>query len=427
MVEHQQLASYTASIEARLDLPTGASFATVSTFAADLGHTCIFPSLCSGGCLHVIETEHIVQPDKFASYCHDHPIDCLKIVPSHLAALLQAEDASSVLPRRLLVLGGEAPPHTLLRHVYKLAPKLRVLNHYGPTEATVGAAQPVPIGVKGEICIGGSGVARGYLNRPELTAERFALDPFSTVAGARLYRTGDLGRYLPDGTVELLGRSDDQVKIRGFRVEPDEITALLKQHPAIYDAVVLPYEARTDEKQLAAYIVFKPDWHALSSELQSYLQAQLPSYMVPVAFVTVAMLPLTPNGKLDRRALPPPDQAASVAPTSLAPPRTRTEELLVQIWTEALGTSAIGVHDNFFALGGHSLLATRVIARVHAQFGVDLFLRTFFEAPILTDLAAKIERLQQEGTQQQGSSPVEIRVQRAAREAHRLARPRQSP
>ncbi len=190
---------------------------------------------------------------------------------------------------------------------------------------------------------------------------------------------------------------------------------------------MLPYEARSGDKQLAAYIVFGPDQHEQAREVQSYLRMQLPSHMVPAALVTVQALPLTSNGKLDRKALPPPEQQTAPETDSRTPPRTRTEEVLAQIWAEALGTSALGVHDNFFALGGHSLLATRVIARVHSQFGVDLFLRTFFEAPTIAALAAVIERSQQEHTEQQGSPSLEIRVPRVARDAHRLARPRQSP
>ncbi|MEG4202268.1 amino acid adenylation domain-containing protein, partial [Microcoleus sp. Pol12A5] len=257
-IEHRQLLNYLYAIEERLNLPSGASFATVSTFAADLGNTAIFPALCSGGCLHIVSQERATDPEALAQYFRRHSIDCLKIVPSHLAALLTSI-AESILPRIRLILGGEAASWELIEKVRQINPDCLIFNHYGPTEATVGVLtyqvygeelkgisetvplgrpiantqiylldshlQPVPVGVAGELHIGGSSLARGYLNRPELTAEKFIRHPFD--AQARLYKTGDLARYLPDGNIEFIGRIDNQVKIRGFRIELGEIEAAL--------------------------------------------------------------------------------------------------------------------------------------------------------------------------------------------------------
>ncbi|MEO5731668.1 MAG: amino acid adenylation domain-containing protein, partial [Byssovorax sp.] len=258
-VEHRQLVNYVRGVRARLDLPADASYAHVSTFSADLGNTVLFPPLVSGGCLHVIAEELTTSPDALAEYFTREGVDCLKIVPSHLAALLSAANPARILPRKLLVLGGEASTWELVARIEKLAPDCRILNHYGPTETTVGvltyavekghpAASPIvplgrplpnsrvyvldaqrrpsPIGVPGEIYIGGDGVARGYLGRPDLTVERFVPDPFGP-AGSRLYRTGDRARYLPDGSLVFLGRTDFQVKVRGYRVELGEIEAAL--------------------------------------------------------------------------------------------------------------------------------------------------------------------------------------------------------
>src|SRR6185369_8896933 len=248
--------------------------------------------------------------------------------------------------------------------------------------------QPVPIGVAGELVVGGAGLARGYLDRPELTAERFVPD----VGGERLYRSGDLGRFLPRGGVEYLGRIDHQVKIRGFRIETGEIEAALSALPGVNQAVVVVREDRAESgpggKRLVAYV----GGDAIPEELRRSLQARLPEYMVPAAFVTLATLPLTPNGKVDRKALPEPERQTS-AETWLAP-RTPVEEVLAGIWAELLGLERVGADGHFFDLGGHSLLATRVMSRLRSAFGVELPLRDLFESPTLEGLAARIEAAQ---------------------------------
>ncbi|HSF43790.1 MAG TPA: amino acid adenylation domain-containing protein [Thermoanaerobaculia bacterium] len=423
-VEHRQLFNYVAGVTARLELPAGASFATVSTFAADLGHTMIFPSLCTGGTLLVIEEEALTDPEALAEAFARRPVDCLKIVPSHLASLLAAASRPErLLPRLRLVLGGEACGPGLIAALRRLAPpSCRIFNHYGPTETTVGVltypvpaegelpgALPlgrplpgtrvyvtdphqrlVPFRMAGELRIGGASVSRGYLGRPDATAERFLPDPWDGAPGARLYRTGDLARRRPDGTVEFLGRCDDQVKLRGFRVEPGEIAAQLLAHPAVRQAAVVLREGEADsEPRLVAYWVPARGADAEPGELKSFLAARLPAVMVPSFFVSLGELPLTGNGKLDRKALPAPEQ--QLPEEGRLAPRTPVEEVLAGIWAELLGREHIAATDSFFDLGGHSLLATRVMSRLRRVFGVEMPLHDLFNAPVLADLAARVE------------------------------------
>ncbi|UPJ95289.1 non-ribosomal peptide synthetase [Bradyrhizobium sp. 172] len=330
-----------------------------------------------------------------------------------------------------LLVGGDR----LHRMPASLTPPLKLINNYGPTEATVvatsgrlsienavphigrpiantrvylldGHGAPVPLGAVGELYIGGAGVARGYLNRPELTAERFLADPFSGEVGARMYRTGDLARYLPDGNLEFLGRIDDQMKIRGFRIEPGEIAARLVEHASVRDAAVVACEDRSGEKRLVAYVVTAAE-HAgeaegteLAGTLRTHLGARLPEYMVPSAFVRLAALPLTPNGKLDRKALPPPEDDA-YARAAYEAPRGEIEIALAQIWAELLGLERVGRHDNFFELGGHSLLAVRLLSRVSQAVGLALPLTALFAKPVLSDLAESIvDELSRSGPQE---------------------------
>ncbi|MBW4678523.1 MAG: amino acid adenylation domain-containing protein [Microcoleus vaginatus WJT46-NPBG5] len=433
-IEHRQLSNYLHSILERLKLPAGASFATVSTFAADLGNTAIFPALCTGGCLHIISQERATDPEALAEYFRRHPIDCLKIVPSHLAALLTSSDAVAILPRQRLILGGETVSWNLIEKVHKYASNCRIFNHYGPTEATVGVLtyrvdfeklrhdsetvplgrpiantqiyildshqQPVPLGVAGELYIGGDNLARGYLNRPELTTEKFIANPFKPQSDARLYKTGDLARYLPDGNIEFLGRIDSQVKIRGFRIELGEIEATLRQHPEVEQAVVIDWEDVAGDKRLVAYIVPKEELIASKSnlenlnlsELRTFLQEKLPAYMVPAAFVILKILPLTANGKIDRQKLSTADKACLFSTETFVAPRTPIEEKLADIWAEVLRLEKISIYDNFFELGGHSLLATQVISRLRQAFQIELPLTHLFEFPTVADLAVIISQ-----------------------------------
>ena len=424
-IEHRQLLNYVRSVSQSLSLPTHASFATVSTLAADLGHTMIFPALC-GGTLHIITEDRLVNPDALAGYFERHHIDCLKIVPSHLEALLTAREPRQVLPRQRLILGGEATQPGLLARLGDLEPECEVFNHYGPTETTVGVltfhapksrlqasaketlglplghpiantrvyvldahGQPVPPGIYGELYVGGEGVARGYHNRPELTAERFAPDPFSGERGARLYRTGDVGRHLPGGEIEFAGRIDNQVKIAGQRIELKEIEVMLTEHEAVREAVVVARDV-AGERALVAYVVTASEKPLGASELRQHLRQRLPQYMQPAAFVMLDKIPLTANGKIDRRALPAPSETRPEMDQEYEQPRTPAEEQLAQIWSEVLKLEQLGIHDNFFDLGGNSLLGTKMAARVRDRFQVELTLRNLFESPTIAQLSALI-------------------------------------
>ncbi len=426
-IEHRQLLAYVEGVASRLDLPDGTSFATVSTLAADLGNTAIFTSLCRGGCLHVISGERVIAPLPMAEYVASRRLQALKIVPSHLEALMTASEAARVLPTERLVLGGEALSQQLLARVTDLAPDCQVFNHYGPTEATVGVLaqravpseqasggqtvplgrpfhrvrahvlderlNPVPLGVAGELCLGGAILARGYLGRPDETASRFVPDPLGT-DGERLYRTGDLARHRASGVVEFLGRIDDQLKIHGYRIEPGEIEALLHQHPDVRDAVVVAHSDDADRTQLVAHLV--PEATApKSSELRQYLKDRLPHYMVPSFFVFLEAIPLTANGKVDRAALARGAAAASESreserAKSFAPPVTSVEKLLAKLWSAALRLDRVGVNDNFFELGGDSIVGIQIVARAN-QEGVTLSPAQVFQHQTIAELAAVAE------------------------------------
>jgi amino acid adenylation domain-containing protein len=422
-VTHLGVLNYSDFIRHTVEAEPGLSFATVSTLGADLGNTVIFASLASGGCLHVVGYDTATDGRKFMDYCARHPIDVLKIVPAHLQALLAASEPAAVLPRRLLVMGGDVLPHALADQVTG-AGHCRLLNHYGPTEATIGcltfpvetehegerfpATVPigrpidnaesyvlderldlVPMGVPGELYLGGAGLARGYFGRPDLTAQRFVPHPLGADAGSRLYRTGDLARILPDGTVEFLGRTDFQIKVRGYRVELGEIEARLTEHPGIEQAVVTARENQAGEKYLAAYIVPR-DSDGEPVGWREFLKERLPVYMIPTTMVCLPGLPLNQNGKVDRTLLPDPEAYLASSRRYVAP-RNPMEEMLSGIWSTLLKRDHIGVHDNFFDLGGHSLLATQVMARVRSVFCVELPLRTLFEATTVAQLAEAIE------------------------------------
>ena len=389
-----------------------AHYGLVSSVAADLGNTVLFAALCTGGCLHLIAEDRALQATALADYCREHPLDCLKIVPSHLGALLRDDSAAVWLPQQCLVLGGEAAPGSLIEAVRHHRPQGRILNHYGPTETTIGVLtyavprdetfdpssplplgqplpnlqvyvldaqqQPVPVGIPGELYVGGAAVSRGYLNQPELTAERFITNPFGP---GRLYRTGDRVRHSPRGYIEFLGRTDDQIKLRGFRIELGEIAAVLQQHPAVQQAIALLREDTPEPPRLVAYTVAP----TLAPEaLRAYLETKLPDYMVPAAIVPLRTFPLTANGKIDRPALPAPCPPTAVEQTA---PSTAAEHALVEIWQALLGMEAIGIHDNFFELGGDSILSIQVIARAN-QAGLQLTPRQLFEHQTIAALAA---------------------------------------
>jgi amino acid adenylation domain-containing protein len=427
VIPHAALSNYVDAVLHRLVLPPRSTFAMVSTVAADLGHTVLFGALVSGGTLHLIDRDTTLDVDCFAQYMAKHSIDVLKIVPGHLNALLQAQNAADVLPAHTLVLGGEATVWPLLEKIRSLKPSCRVINHYGPTETTVGiltqdaasahpSAATLPVGLPltntstwvldahmnpvcagetGELYLGGVGVARGYLGRPGMTAERFVPNPFS--AGGRLYRSGDRARRLADGAIEYLGRIDDQVKIRGYRVEPGEIAARLRALDGVQDAAVIVSAAG----RLAGFATAKPGCNLEPAALKQKLAAILPDYMVPSSVRVLDALPLNRNGKLDRQSLTELARTATRADGNIRrAPQGATEIALASIWGEVLGLvqskpeTGILRDDNFFALGGHSLAAMRMLSRVRATWPIDLPLRAVFIAPTLLALAVRIDEAQ---------------------------------
>ncbi|HEY7511066.1 MAG TPA: amino acid adenylation domain-containing protein, partial [Vicinamibacteria bacterium] len=350
----------------------------------------------------------------------DERITTVHFVPSMLRQFLEEPSAAEAAALRRVICSGEALPHDLQERFFSLM-AAELHNLYGPTEAAVDVTcwpcrrgderhvvpigrpiantqahvldarlRPVPLGAVGELFLGGVQVGRGYLGRPDLTAERFVPDPCGDRPGARLYRTGDLARWLPDGSVEYLGRVDFQVKVRGFRIELGEVEAALLAHPAVMDAVVVAREDRPGDQRLVAYLVGP----APAGELRRHLLGRLPEYMVPSAFVTLPALPLSPNGKVDRRALPAPGDGGLAPRGGVL--RTPSEEALAAIWEGVLRRAPVGPDDNFFELGGHSLLATQVIAQVRKTLGAELPLRAMFEAPTVRALAARVDAARRE-------------------------------
>lgn len=423
-VTHRNLAAYTAALVAQLGLDTAERAlrcATVTAISTDLGNTAIFPTLAAGHTVELVAPDVALDPDRFAAQHEQAPIDVLKVTPSHLVALLTA-GAARVLPHHTLIVGGEALSWDLVATV-RTAGSCRVLNHYGPTETTVGSCtydaaaappasrprtvpigrpiantrayavdsrgEPVPVGVPGELWIGGAGVAHGYAGDAPQTAERFAPDPFH--AGGRVYRTGDKVRWLPEGQLEFLGRIDDQVKIRGFRVEPREVEQVLLAHPQVRQVAVIAREDVPGDGRLVAYVV--ADGYPTVESLRATVSGALPDYMAPSAFLLLGSLPLTASGKLDRRALPPPDPSLGELGRPFIEPRTDMEGRLAKLWCEVLHCERVGVEDDFFELGGHSLLAAQIVARVRSELGVDLPLHSLFTAPTVALLAIELEAL----------------------------------
>jgi acyl carrier protein len=318
---------------------------------------------------------------------------------------------------RKLMLGGETLPASLAEQLTG-AMTGDLHNMYGPTETTIwsathrlnghgntvpigrpivntetyildGRLEPVPIGVAGELYIGGAGVIPGYLNRSELTAERFIPNPFSAYPGTRLYRTGDLARYLPDGNIEFLGRVDQQVKIRGFRIELGEIEAVLEQHPSVREAVVTARDDSAGAGRLVAYFTSEAAELSVSS-LRGFLEGKLPEHMLPSAFVRLSSFPLTPNGKVNRLVLPDPDVERPDLTEPFVAPRTPVEKALAEIWSATLGVERIGAQDRFFDLGGNSLSAVQIAFKIRQAFKIDIPLQ-FFQTPTLAGLAQKVE------------------------------------
>ncbi len=429
-VTHANLVNYATFIAGALGADREPlSFGLVTSISTDLGNTSVFGALCSGGTLVLLSPTAVADGAVMARELERSPIDVLKVTPSHIGALL-AGGADGVLPRRCLVLGGERAPWDLVARVREIS-EVPILNHYGPTEATIGCCTfpvgdgpgpfqpatvpigrpianatcyvldeglgPVPIGVAGRLFIGGAGIARGYVGQPELTAERFSPDPFAGRPEARMYETGDLARWLPDGALEFLGRDDEQIKVRGYRVEPAEVESALRSHPAVSDAVIVTQPGASGDVRLIAYCA--TTGAVSQEELRSHLAQWLPEFMIPSVIATLDTLPRTPSGKVDRRALPDPSTLAGSAASDYVAPRTPIEEAVAAMWAETLGLERVGVTEDFFEIGGHSLVATQVVAQVRSGLAVDLPLHSLFTCPTVESLAAEIMRMMGESEQ----------------------------
>lgn len=420
VVSQGNLIHYVSGVLQALQLPDDASLTALATVAADLGYTAWFGALLSGRTLRLIDETLANDPEALAVSLAAQPVDCLKIVPSHLKALLAVAEPARLLPRHSLVLGGEGLDLALVQRLRELAPACRIVNHYGPTETTVGCLShavpdvesslsgfapvgsplgdvsvqvldaylnPLPLGSAGELYVGGAGVANGYMGQPGLSAERFIPDPFAA-DGSRLYRTGDRVRMLSNGLLEFLGRIDHQVKIRGFRVEPGEVEACLKACTGLRDAVVLAQPTTSGEGlRLVAYLVAEQPLR--QDQLRQLLAKQLPDYMLPAVFVELAALPRLANGKVDRQKLPLPDATRSEAAVD-GEPRDAVEATLVTLWSALLERDSVSIHDDFFALGGDSILALQLIAKAR-QAGLKFSPKQLFAKPSIAALAATLD------------------------------------
>lgn len=419
MITHGSLMNYLRWCVNAYGVNEGRAIPIHSPIGFDLTITSLFPPLMVGQRLRLLREEPGIDALKDA-LCSERDFSLVKITPAHLDLLSQMmtpEQAAG--SARALVIGGEALSAESLSFWVDHAPETRLINEYGPTETVVGCCvyelprgthtsgaipigrpiantqvyildsrlQPVPIGVTGELYIGGDGVAWGYLNRPDLTADKFIPDPFTRKAGARLYKTGDLARHQADGNIEFLGRNDYQVKIRGYRIEAGEIEDVLQQHTGVRQAIVIAREASATEKRLVAYLVATGQGRLKNSELRNYLAERLPEYMQPSAYVTLDTLPLTPNGKVDRKALPPPESIKQEARKPFVAPRNRIEEMLAHMWEEILGLERVGIHDNIFELGGDSIRAIQLTARAN-QAGIRLTSNQLFQYQTIASLAA---------------------------------------
>jgi amino acid adenylation domain-containing protein len=421
MIEHRQVVAFLHGFEHIAPGGEGSLGTTVCPFGFDVSVWECFSILCFGGTLHVVPPEIVMAPELFARHLVAQRITSAYIPPALLLDVARhVEEQHAPLALNRLLVGVEPITQGTLQRFRELSEQMHIVNGYGPTEATICATlfpfpaatepdrrtpigirvhgyevylvdasmQPVPIGIPGELLIGGAGLARGYINYPELTAERFIPHPFSAVPGARLYKTGDLARYLPDGNLEFLGRRDQQVKIRGYRIELEEIEAVLRQHPAVRETVVLMCEdGYHSDKRLLAYLVASQEPAPTPRALRTFLQQKLPVYMVPAAFVVLEAFPRTPNGKLDRQELPIPDAVLFQSTATFVAPRTPEESTLAGIWADVLGLKQVGVHDNFFEVGGDSIQGIQVVARAN-RAGLRLLPKYLFQHQTIAELAA---------------------------------------
>lgn len=431
MIPHRGLVNYLSWSLTAYNVADGDGAPVQSSIAFDATITSLLSSLLVGKAVTLLPEDNEIEALVETLY-GQRQYSLVKITPAHLELLSRLAPAEAALSAasktepeavsvqtKAFVIGGEALLSKNLAFWQEHAPHTRLINEYGPTETVVGCCiyeantesgsseivpigrpiantqlylldsqlQPVPVGVPGELYIGGHGLARGYLNRPDLTAERFIPNPFSQTPGARLYKTGDLARYRPDGNLEFLGRIDRQVKLRGFRIELGEIEAVLLEYPGIYQAVVTLREDTPDDKRLVAYFVTDEEPAPRFSRLRAFLQNKLPDYMIPAAFVPMDSLRLTPNGKIDHRFLPAPDTRRPDQEKRYAAPRNPLETLLAGMWADVLGLDAVGIYDNFFELGGHSLQTVQFVSKLSTATGQSISIKDIFLHPTVAELA----------------------------------------
>jgi amino acid adenylation domain-containing protein/thioester reductase-like protein/non-ribosomal peptide synthase protein (TIGR01720 family) len=431
MLTHAALVNHSSAISEAFGLTSSDRVLQFAAFGFDVALEEMFPTWFKGGTVVLRPTQMFSSFANFAQFIEQQQLTVLTLTSAYWHEWMVAVSQSyATVPQslRLLTVGGDTVlPETVAMWQQLVGDRITCLNAYGPTEASVTAIvydvqnyqpektntvligrpvanteiyildsnlQPVPIGVKGELYIGGERLARGYLNRPELTQEKFIPHPFnnakSQIQNPKLYKTGDLARYLPDGNIEFIGRIDDVVKIRGFRVALGEIESLLVQHPDVIAQAVILREDQAGHKQLVAYVV-SDNPSLTQNELQSFLKQKLPNYMIPTAFVMLEALPITTNGKVDRRALPAPSKEIDL--TNFVLPNTPTQQLIADIWSSVLGTTQLGIHNNFFDMGGNSLRAMQVMSLLTETLQIDLPLRYLFENPTVAELAAGFDSL----------------------------------
>jgi amino acid adenylation domain-containing protein len=430
LLQHHGLVNHSTYLVNRYGLQEQDRVLQFASLSFDVAAEEIFPTLSSGAAVVLWPNRRLASFDDLLELIEGESLSVLNLPAAYWhewVAELDRTRAQVPMELRLLIVGSDRVLTEYLSQWRQLIwHDVQWLNAYGLTETTItttihepaesqarpdsitvsigrpiantqvylldASLNPVPVGIPGELYVGGDGLARGYLNRSDLTAERFIPDPFSARAGARLYRTGDLARYLPDGVIDILGRADQQVKIRGFRIEPGEIESVMSRYGAVRECAVVVREDGAGNKQLIGFVVAKPEESLSLNELRGYLREHLPEYMLPARLYQLDQMPLTANGKVDRRALRVPDDAQQeMSGSGHSASLTPTQELLAGIWCEVLGLEQVSLDDNFFDLGGHSLLATQVISRVQETFAVEFLLHNFFEAPVLRDLAAVLE------------------------------------
>jgi amino acid adenylation domain-containing protein len=434
MIEHEGMLNHLFAKVQELELSEGDRVAQIASQCFDISVWQFLAAALVGGEAHIFDDEVTRDPAELLKGIEREGVSIVEVVPSMMRMMLAEVRESGRKPGlgsvRCVIPTGEALPVEVCQNWFAEYPGVPLLNAYGPTECSddvthyrirgklgeeerrVPIGRPIgntriyvlnkeleaqPIGVSGELCVGGVGVGRGYLSEGGKTAEAFVPSGHGEVAGGRLYRSGDLARYGSEGKLEYLGRMDQQVKIRGFRIELGEIESVFGRHPRIREAVVEARGEGEGEKRLTAYVVWKEGEKGEIKELREWLKGQLPEYMAPAGYVVMEKLPLTENGKLDRRGLPEPEREEEVRERSVEGPRTESEERMREIWSEVLGVGKVGVEENFFDLGGHSLLATQVMSRVRREFEVEVALRELFENPTIRELSRRVEREREGG------------------------------